>query len=100
MQYQDYVTLTYSCIIQTYYVEQLNKIIEAINYASDSYWGNPERFKFKASNRQLCYSNRVTTKPRKTSKRHVFIKNGTVTLYQKQYKKILTQLRNIIVNPK
>jgi hypothetical protein len=44
----DYVTLTYSCIVQTYYVEQLNKIIEAINYASDSYWGNPERFKFKA----------------------------------------------------
>ena len=44
----DYVTLTYSCIIQTYYVEQLNKIIEAINYASDSYWGDPERFKFKA----------------------------------------------------
>jgi hypothetical protein len=45
----DYVTLTYSCVIQTYYVEQLNKIIEAINYASDSYWGDPERFKFKAT---------------------------------------------------
>jgi hypothetical protein len=45
----DYVNLTYSCVIQTYYVEQLNKIIEAVNYASDSYWGNPERFKFKAS---------------------------------------------------
>ena len=44
----DYVTLTYSCIIQTYYIEQLNKIIEAINYASDSYWGDPERFKFRA----------------------------------------------------
>ena len=44
----DYVNLTYSCIIQTYYVEQLNKIIEAINYASDSYWGDPERFKFRA----------------------------------------------------
>ena len=44
----DWVTLNYSCIIQTYYVEQLNKIIEAINYASDSYWGNPERFKFRA----------------------------------------------------
>jgi hypothetical protein len=44
----DYVNLTYSCIIQTYYVEQLNKIIEAINYASDSYWGNPDRFKFRA----------------------------------------------------
>jgi len=45
----DYVNLTYSCIIQTYYIEQLNKIIEAINYASDSYWGNPERFKFRAT---------------------------------------------------
>jgi hypothetical protein len=45
----DYVNLTYNCVIQTYYVEQLNKIIEAVNYASDSYWGDPERFKFKAS---------------------------------------------------
>jgi hypothetical protein len=45
----DYVNLTYTCAIQTYYVEQLNKIIEAINYASDSYWGDPERFKFKTS---------------------------------------------------
>jgi hypothetical protein len=45
----DYVNLTYACTIQTYYVEQMNKIIEAINYASDSYWGDPERFKFKAS---------------------------------------------------
>lgn len=44
----DYVTLTYSFLIQTYYIEQLNKVIEAINYASDSYWGDPERFKFKA----------------------------------------------------
>jgi hypothetical protein len=45
----DYVTLTYTCTIQTYYVEQMNKIVEAINYASDSYWGDPERFKFKAT---------------------------------------------------
>jgi|TARA_B110000908_G_scaffold37413_1_gene44930 hypothetical protein len=44
----DYVNITYDFIISTYYVEQLNKIIEAINYASDSYWGNPERFKFRA----------------------------------------------------
>ena len=44
----DYLDITYSCIIQTYYMEQLNKIIESIEYASDSYWGNPERFKFNA----------------------------------------------------
>ena len=44
----DYVNITYDFIVSTYYVEQLNKIIEAINYASDSYWGNPEQFKFRA----------------------------------------------------
>jgi len=45
----DYVNITYDFIVSTYYVEQLNKVIEAINYASNSYWGNPERFKFKAT---------------------------------------------------
>ena len=45
----DYVTLQYSVIIQTYYIDQLNKIIEAVNYASDSYWGDPERFKFNTT---------------------------------------------------
>ena len=44
----DYVTVTYSCVVFTYYVEQLNKVVEAIQYASDSYWGNPERFQFRA----------------------------------------------------
>ena len=44
----DYVNITYDFIIATYYIEQINKIIEAINYASDSYWGNPERYKFRA----------------------------------------------------
>lgn len=44
----DYVTINYSCVIYTNYVEQMNKIIEAINYASNSYWGDPARFKFNA----------------------------------------------------
>ena len=44
----DYVNLTYDFIVATYYIEQLNKIVEAINYASDSYWGNPERYQFRA----------------------------------------------------
>ncbi len=44
----DYLTLTYSCAVNTYYMEQLNKIIEAIEYASDSYWGDPSRYKFRA----------------------------------------------------
>lgn len=44
----DYVNITYTCVIFTDYIEQMNKIVESINYASDSYWGNPERFKFRA----------------------------------------------------
>jgi len=45
----DYVTLTYECMIFTDYIEQNNKIIEAVNYASDSYWGDPNKFKFRSS---------------------------------------------------
>lgn len=44
----DYVNIVYSCVIFTEYVEQMNKIVESINFASDSYWGDPERFKFRA----------------------------------------------------
>jgi len=44
----DYVNIVYSCIIFTDYVEQNNKIIEGINFASDSYWGNPSSFRFRA----------------------------------------------------
>lgn len=45
----DYVNLVYTCIIFTEYVEQMNSIVESVNYASDSYWGDPERFKFRAA---------------------------------------------------
>ena len=45
----DYVNLVYTCVIFTEYVEQMNKIIESVNFASDSYWGDPERFKFRAA---------------------------------------------------
>ncbi len=44
----DYLTVTYECAVFTYYVEQLNKIVEAMEYASDSYWGNPQRYQFKS----------------------------------------------------
>jgi hypothetical protein len=44
----DYVTVTYECIIFTNYVEQNNKIVEAIQFASDSYWGDPKRFQFRS----------------------------------------------------
>jgi hypothetical protein len=42
----DYVTVTYECTLFTDYVDQMNKLVEAINFASNSYWGDPERFRF------------------------------------------------------
>lgn len=45
----EFLEMTYSCIAYTYYVEQLNKIIESIQYAQNSYWGDPSRFKFKTT---------------------------------------------------
>jgi len=45
----DYLTLTYSCIIFTDFVEQNNKLVEAVEFASDSYWGDPARYKFRAA---------------------------------------------------
>ena len=43
----DYVNITYSVSIFTNYVEQNNKIIEAIEFAADSYWGDPNRWQFR-----------------------------------------------------
>ena len=45
----DYINIVYTCVIFTEYVEQMNKIVESVNFASDSYWGDPERFKFRAA---------------------------------------------------
>jgi len=44
----DYVTINYRCIIWTNFVEQMDKLIEAINFASNSYWGDPTTFQFLA----------------------------------------------------
>jgi hypothetical protein len=72
----DYVTITYSFIVQTYYMDQLNKIVEAINYASDSYWGDPERFKFRAK----IDSFGITTELNQTDER-VVRSSFSLTLY-------------------
>ena len=43
----DYVTVTYNCILFTNFVEQNNKLIEAIEFASDAYWGDFKRWHFR-----------------------------------------------------
>ena len=44
----NHIIANYECIIWTDYVDQNNKILEQINYASKDYWGDRERFKFRA----------------------------------------------------
>jgi hypothetical protein len=45
----DYLDITYSMSIFTDYVDQANEITEAIEFAARSYWGDPERFMFRAN---------------------------------------------------
>jgi hypothetical protein len=44
----EYVTLTYSAVIFTNHLEQNNKIIEALKYAENTYWGEEGRFQFRS----------------------------------------------------
>ena len=45
----DYMNLTYEFTIWTSYIEQMNKIVEKINYSDGAYWGQPGKMKFKSS---------------------------------------------------
>ena len=44
----DYVTINYRVVMWTNFVEQMDKLIEAMNFASNTYWGDPSRFQFLA----------------------------------------------------
>ena len=44
----DYVDVTYECMCWTSFTEQLNEVIESLNFVS-SYWGDKDRFKFRTS---------------------------------------------------
>jgi hypothetical protein len=57
----DYVTVTYDVVVFTNYVEQNNKIIEAIEYASDSYWGDENRWHFRTMLDSLATTTTINT---------------------------------------
>ena len=44
----DYITLNYEFTIWTSLIEQMNKIVEKINYTNGSYWGEPGKMRFKS----------------------------------------------------
>jgi len=73
----DYVTITYECVILTNFVEQNNKLIEAIEYASDSYWGDANRWQFRTSLDNFGITNTVNTGEDRVSSTTVSLKvNG------------------------
>lgn len=45
----DYVTVEYDCVVWTYFIEQMDPLIESINFASRTYWGDPAKFQFYSS---------------------------------------------------
>ena len=73
----DYVTITYTVSIFTNYVEQNNKIIEAIEFASDSYWGNENRWHFRTMLDSFSTTNIINTGEDKAAVTTVVLKvNG------------------------
>jgi len=45
----DYVFVNYEAIIWTDFMSQNNKLVEAIEYVSDAYWGDKERYLFQTN---------------------------------------------------
>ena len=43
----DYVQLSYEFTIWTSYIEQMNQIVEKINYSDGAYWGEPGKMRFR-----------------------------------------------------
>ncbi len=43
----DYVTVSYEVMIWTNFTEHMNKIVEAFQYATDEYWGDKNKYKFR-----------------------------------------------------
>lgn len=44
----DWIDVTYDVIVWTDYVESMNTITESLIYSEGGYWGDPERFRFRA----------------------------------------------------
>jgi len=72
--FPDYVTISYDFIIWTSYMEQMNKIVERVNYSAGAYWGDPEKMRFRTQVDTFTDTSEVTDAER-------FVKtNFSVTL--------------------
>jgi hypothetical protein len=55
----DYVEITYECMGWTNFTEQLNTIVESLNWASEEYWGDKNKFKFITQVSEYTINNEV-----------------------------------------
>ena len=60
----DFMVLTYDFMIWTHYIEQMNKIVERINWSEGAYWGEPGKMKFRTSIDSFTDNTDVTEKER------------------------------------
>lgn len=56
----DHVKVEYEFMVWTEYVEQMNSILEKINFASEDYWGDPQRFKFRVNINDYSHTTEVS----------------------------------------
>ena len=55
----DYVTLTYEFTIFTSYIEQMNQIVEKINYSDRAYWGEPGKMRFRTQIESFSHATEI-----------------------------------------
>jgi len=60
----DYMVLSYDFIIWTHYIEQMNKLIERINWSAGAYWGEPNRMRFRTNIDSYTDATEVTDRER------------------------------------
>ena len=60
----DYMILSYDFIIWTSYIEQMNKLIERINWSAGAYWGEPNRMRFRTNIESYTDATEVADKER------------------------------------
>ena len=60
----DYVILNYEFTIWTSYIEQMNKLVEKINYTDGAYWGEPGKMRFRTKIESFTDASEMDTKER------------------------------------
>ncbi|MBC8428372.1 hypothetical protein H8D04_00670 [bacterium] len=60
----DFMVLNYDFIIWTSYIEQMNKLVERINWSEGAYWGEPGKMKFRTSIDSFTDSTEVSDRER------------------------------------